>query len=51
MKKYIVIRAIEKGNKRFEAKAVVTASQLRNWPVQDWLQSGVLKEVTDNGNG
>jgi hypothetical protein len=50
MKKYLVKRGIEKGDKRYEAGQEVEASKLRGWPVKAWLKSGVL-EVVENGDG
>ena len=48
--KYEVIRAIQKGNKRYEAGAVVDSAKLKGWPVKAWLVSGVLKAVK-HGDG
>lgn len=49
-KKYKVLRGTEKGDKRYEAGDVVTATQLRGWPVKALIAKGAIEEVKD-GDG
>ena len=52
MKRYKVLRGTEKGDKRYEAGEVVTATELKGWPVKALIAKGAIKEVkeADSGN-
>ena len=50
-KKYLVLRGVQKGNRRYEAGEVVTSNQLKGWGIAALIKKGAIEpKEASSGN-